>query len=130
MNFDQRLRAMKTQEEYHWDKVKGGRAGSKAGQSSPTSRANIRIARLYSPRTVGQSLTVTPLDSYLHFRIGHYYEWRVTEPALGYIDGIMVEADEIKKHFKVIPKGDNGKKPRTLTNHQTAGYSPPDLRPL
>lgn len=105
MNFDERLRATKSKEEYHWDKVKGGRSGSKAGQLSPSSRANARKARLYSPKIVGQSLTVTPKTDILGFRVGHYYEWKVVEPALGYIGGIMVEAEEISKNFIVIPKG-------------------------
>ena len=105
MNFDQRLKASQTQQQYHDNKVKAGRSGSSAGKPRPYARAIMRNARLYSPQIVGQSITVTPKHAFLRFRPGNYYEWKVVEPTLGYIDGIMLEAEEIAKHFIIKPKG-------------------------
>lgn len=105
MNFDQRLKASKSKEEYHWDKVKGGRSGSSAGQPRAYASANMKKARLYSPQVVGQPITVTPKHSYLRFRPGCYYEWHVIEPGFGIIDNVELSAEEIATHFIIKPKG-------------------------
>lgn len=106
MNFDERLRMKKGSVQYHLDKVKGGRCGSSAGQPRPYARQNMLTARLYSPKLIGQSVTVTPKESFSIFRVGHYYEWKVVDEGEGYIGGILLDADDIKKNFIVKRRKD------------------------
>ena len=106
MNFDQRLKASQTQQQYHDNKVKGGRCGSSAGKPRPYARQNMLIARLYSPKLIGQSVTVTPKENFSMFRVGHYYEWRVVDEGVGFIQGIELDADDIKKNFIVKRRKD------------------------
>lgn len=107
MNFDERLRMTKTPAQYHLDKVKGGRCGSSAGRPRPYSKQNMLIARLYSPKLVGQSVTVTPKEPWLIFHPGHYYEWKVIAEGEGTMDGMSISADDIKEHF-IVRKKVNG----------------------
>lgn len=104
-NFDQELRARWDRQTYIDNKRKGGMTGSSKGQPRPYAKANALKARLWSPRTVGRTLTVVPKHNIPGFRIGQPYEWEVVEPGLGYINGIMLKADEISSHFIVKPKG-------------------------
>ena len=92
--------------QYHLDKVKGGRCGSSAGKPRPYARQNMLIARLYSPKLIGQSVTVTPKESFSIFRVGHYYEWKVVDEGVGFIQGIELDADDIKKNFIVKRRKD------------------------
>lgn len=104
MNFDERVRATKTREQYHLDKVKAGRSGSSKGQPRPYAKQNMAAARLYSPALVGQSLTVTPKHPYQRFRPTICYEWQVLEPGYGIIGIDDITADEIRQHFIVKKK--------------------------
>lgn len=104
-NFDQSLKMRMSREQYYENKRKGGASGSSAGQPRPYARKNIRNARLWSPKTVGQILTVTPKHNFLGFRVGQFYEWEVVEPALGYIGGMLLKADKIAENFIVKSKG-------------------------
>lgn len=103
-NFDKQLRASKGGLQYHLDKVRGGQSGSSAGKPRPYARANIAIAQLYSPRAVGRVFAVKPKSNWNQFRMGAYYEWKMTEPGYGLIDGVEVSADELKKNFIIITK--------------------------
>lgn len=104
-NFDQSLRMKQGTETYLANKRKAGMSGSSKGKPRPYSKQNALKARLWSPITVGQTLTVVPKHNFLGFNIGQLYEWEVVEPGLGYVGGIMVKADEIAEHFIVKPKG-------------------------
>ena len=103
-DFDRRLRLLKGKEQYLRDKSKAGRMGSSAGRPRPYARQLMKNARLYSPTTVGQTLIVTPLDDAYGYVKGHLYEWKVEEEGLGRIGNQYLSADEIRHHFKVIPK--------------------------
>lgn len=92
--------------QYHLDKVKGGRCGSSAGKPRPYARQNMLIARLYSPKLIGQSVIVTPKANFMGFRTGIYYEWKVVEEGVGYIGGMLLDADEIKQNFIVKRRKD------------------------
>ena len=105
VNFDKELRLKKGAEQYRLDKSKAGRCGSSAGKPRPYARANILKARLYSPVLIGQSLTLTPKHSYLHFQPGQYYECHIIEEGVGMIGNYELEAAEISEHFIVKPKG-------------------------
>lgn len=94
--------------QYHLDKVKGGRCGSSAGKPRPYARQNMLTARLYSPKLIGQSVTVTPKESFSVFRVGHYYEWRVVDEGVGFIQGIELDADDIKQNF-IVKRRQDGK---------------------
>lgn len=96
--------------QYHLDKVKGGRCGSSAGKPRPYARQNMLTARLYSPKLIGQSVIVTPKANFMAFRTGRYYEWKVVEAGLGYIGGILMDADEIKQNFIVKRRKDGAEK--------------------
>lgn len=104
INFDKELRLRKGLEQYRRDKSKAGRSGSSAGKPRPYAKQNMAYARLFSPLMVGHSMTVTPKHNYLSYRVGQYYEWYIIEEGLGTILGRELEANEIKEHFKVIPK--------------------------
>lgn len=106
MNFDERLRIKKGSVQYHLDKVKGGRCGSSAGHPRPYARQNMLTARLYSPKLIGQSVIVTPKADFMGFRTGVYYEWRVVDEGEGYIGGMILDADDIKKNFIVKRRKD------------------------
>lgn len=107
MNFDERLRSRKTPFQYHEDKVKGGRTGSSAGFRRPYARSNMRKALLYSPKKVGQSISVVPKHYYKGLAATRQYEWQVLEPGYGTINGMEFSADEIAEHFIVRMKGKN-----------------------
>lgn len=104
-NFDQMLRAKQGSETYFANKRKAGASGSSKGKPRPYSKANALKARLWSPLFVGTSLTVTPKHTFKKFGRGVYYEWQITEPGLGTIEGIDVSAQEIFDHFIVKTKG-------------------------
>lgn len=103
-DFDKRLMLLKGKEQYLRDKSKAGRMGSSAGRPRPYARQLMKSARLYSPLLVGQTLTVTPLDDTLGYAKGRLYEWKVEEAGYGTIAGRPLSADDIRSHFKVIPK--------------------------
>lgn len=96
---------MKGKEQYLRDKSKAGRMGSSAGRPRPYAKVNMKTARLYSPALIGQTLVVTPLDNTLGCTVGKLYEWKVEEAGYGTINGHPIAADDIRYHFKVIPKG-------------------------
>lgn len=104
-NLDRDLLLKQGRETYLANKRKAGASGSSAGKPRSYARQNALKARLWSPITVGQTLTVVPKHKISGFNIGQPYEWEVVEPGLGYIGGIMMKADEIYEHFIVKPKG-------------------------
>lgn len=104
-NFDKELRMKQGSRTYFLNKSKAGRSSSTAGKPRPYAKHNIAKARLFSPILVGKSLTVTPKHKYLKFGPGVYYKWVIIEEGVGYIEGTLVEADEIAEHFIVKPKG-------------------------
>lgn len=103
-NFDRELRLKKGSAQYHLDKMKAGSCGSSAGKPRPYARLNILKARLYSPKAIGQSITVTPKSSFAGFLVGKYYEWEVTDAGVGHIGKVTLRADEIFEHFIVKSK--------------------------
>lgn len=103
--FDAELRMKQGLEAYLANKRKAGMSGSSKGKPRPYAKQNALKARLWSPVSVGASLTVVPKHNLSGFHIGRPYEWEVVEPGLGYIGGIMMKADEIYEHFIVKPKG-------------------------
>lgn len=104
-NFDQELRARWDEFTYKANKRKGGMAGSSKGQPRPYAKQHILKARLFSPKTVGATLTVTPKHRFNKFGPGVYYQWEVIEPGIGIIEGVEVSAQEICDHFVVKQKG-------------------------
>lgn len=104
-NFDQELRARWDEYTYKANKRKGGMAGSSKGQPRPYAKQNILKARLFSPKTVGTSLTVAPKHRFQKFVPGVYYQWEVIEPGIGIIEGAEVSAQEIVDHFIVKARG-------------------------
>lgn len=103
--FDEELRMKKGREAYRLDKIKGGRAGSSAGQPRPYAKQTIQIARLHSPQLIGHSLLVTPKHQYRTLRVGQVYEWQVYDEGLGEIEGYDVDARELREHFVIKVKG-------------------------
>ena len=103
-NFDQHLRMKLGKEQYLANKRKGA-SGSSKGTPRPYSKQNALKARLWSPLFVGTNLTVTPKHPYKKFGRGVYYEWEITAPGLGEIEGIELSAQEIFDHFVVKQKG-------------------------
>lgn len=103
-NFDQNLRMKKGELQYRLDKQKAGRCGSSAGRPRPYAKANMQLARLYSPQVVGQTITVTPKKDFERFRVGNYYSWYIIEEGLGTINGWEYTAKEIKDNFIIIPR--------------------------
>lgn len=104
-SFDQSLRLKLGTERYLANKRKAGASGSSKGKPRPYSKQNALKARLWSPLFVGTSLTVTPKHPINSMRPGRYYEWKITEPGLGIIDGASVSAQEIYDDFVVKAKG-------------------------
>lgn len=104
-NFDQELRARWDRQTYIGNKRKGGMAGSSKGQPRPYARQHILKARLFSPKTVGAVLTVTPKHQFKKFGPGVYYQWEVVDVGIGMIGNIEVSAQEIFDHFVVKQKG-------------------------
>jgi hypothetical protein len=104
-NFDSELRMKLGAEQYRLNKSKAGRSGSSAGKPRPYAKRNILKARLFSPVTVGKSLTISPKHNYMTFQVGKHYEWEVVEEGFGYADNIPLEANEVAEYFFVIPKG-------------------------
>lgn len=100
-NFDKELRLKKGAVQYRLDKMKAGMVGSSAGQPRPYAKKNIATARLFSPLLVGHSLTVTPKESDENFKVGQYYEWKVTEPGFGTIGQYEFDARQIQALFVV-----------------------------
>lgn len=104
-NLDRDLLLKQGRETYLANKRKAGASGSSKGVPRPYSKQNALKARLWSPLFVGKSLTVTPKHPYKKFGRGVYYEWEITEPGFGEIEGIEVSAQEIFDHFVVKQKG-------------------------
>lgn len=106
-NFDKVLRMKKGEAQYRADKAKAGRAGSSAGKPRPYARHSIKIALLYSPKSVGRSFTVKPKEQYRAFSPSFLYQWKCLGDGEGEIEGFDVTADEIKEHFIVKRKGEH-----------------------
>lgn len=104
-NFDRELLLKLGAERYYANKAKAGASSSTAGVPRPYAKQNVLKARLFSPQTVGQSITVTPKHAYRGYSLGHYYSWEVSAPGEGEIDGTPITAEEISKHFIVKYKG-------------------------
>lgn len=105
-DFDRSLLLKKGRIQYINDKRKAGMSSSTKGMPRKYARQNMLTARLYSPKLIGQSVTVTPKESFSIFRVGHYYEWKVVDEGLGFIQGIELDADDIKKNFIVKRRKD------------------------
>lgn len=103
-DFDKQLLARQGREKYIQNKVKAGRSSTSAGKPRPYARKTIAIARLYSPRAIGRVFAVKPKSNWRQFQMGKYYEWKMTEPGYGIIGGAKLPADELRKHFIIIPK--------------------------
>lgn len=105
-SFDKNLRIKLGAEQYRLNKSKAGRCGSSAGQPRPYAKALMLRARLYSPKIVGQTLSVSPKHPYLRFQPGNTYLWEVLEEGLGRIEGVEIESQEIIEHFFVRKKSE------------------------
>lgn len=97
-NFDEELRIKKGDYQYRLDKSKAGRCSSTAGRPRPYAAKNMAVARLYSPNTIGHTLTVAAKRSFGRFRTGAYYQARVEEDGV-IVAGEFFDREELRELF-------------------------------